>query len=158
MTIPEIIQVITVENSAVDPVDLDPEPKKQRLTEAGLDGVESDSIEEVDDEIGGEGDAESSHEKDTGLSVHGMVMIPMPLEEAETAEIEQDDTGSTPCCENEAQPDEVAEPLIEDGHGEENVSDDCEVVVLEVDNDETNEENSDKESASGSCLNQEIQE
>jgi hypothetical protein len=157
MTIPEIIQVITVENSAVDPVDLDPEPKKQRLTATGLDGVESDSIEEVDDEIQDEGDAESSHEKDTGLSVHGMVMLPMPVEEAETAEIEQDETGSTPCSENEAQPDEVADTLIEEGLGEENVSDDCEVVVLEVDNDDTNEESSDKESASGSCVNQEIQ-
>ena len=130
MTISETVQVKSVDDSAVDPTGIDPETKKQRLNDPEMDGEkcvdlsdESDAIEEASDE---------SSEREQARPDHGMVILPMPAEQAEPNGDES--TGSTPESAEASENDEFVEGSDVTISPKEDVNeDDGEEAVIEID-------------------------
>ena len=142
MTITETVEVNTVDDSAVDTIVLDPAQKKPRMDEPELDGVICDNVEE-DDEIEDGSDESSSNDQE--LAEHGMVILPMPREEGECDNSEGDSTGATPDPERTGVEDEKTESC--------HVGDMCEepkASIIEINDDETDEDVAQNESAIGS--------
>ena len=99
MTIPEVIEVTIVENSAVDSIAVEPELKKLRGKDVTLETDQQDNVDEVEVVDGIEDDSDESVDEGHETCDHGMVILPMPSE-GEPVNLVHEGTGSTSDSEN----------------------------------------------------------